>query len=237
MLDDKEGLTDKEKIKLLAIIIIMLAIFLYSVFSKNGDMKLFKKEINKIDVASLFEPIKDNYELIINKTIDNNLEKINYINDGNFKLYNLNDEENGYLIYEGKIYNVELNNFKIKEVKKEFDFINDNYANIDFIKSVLVYCDFVKSGNKKVICNMELSDFINGYNNYYYSKYVYDGSDLITFEFQYETVINSIKVDYSKANKIIKNNDSNVEYEINIKKVNSNDYSYLFDIFKDTLKK
>jgi len=235
--EDRKEWSNKEIIKLSVIIIVMLAMFLFSVFSKNDNLNIFKKNNNNVDVVSLFEPIKDNYELVINKIVDDNTEKIDYISDGTLKLYNLNDEEKGYLIYKEKTYSVELKDFKIKEVKKELDFINDNYANIDFIKSILIYCNSEKENNKKVICSMELSNFINGYNNYFQTNYVYDGEEVITFEFQHGSIVNTIIVDYSKANKIINNSDSNIEYNIKIKKVNSNDYSSLFEIFKDTLKK
>lgn len=235
--EDRKEWSNKEIIKLSAIIIVMLAMLLYSIFSGKVEIKKKKNNMKNVDVKELFEPIKDNYELEIYKTIGDDTEKIDYITDGTFKLYNLNDEEKGYLIYEGKTYSVESNGFKIKEIKKDPSFISDNYSNIDFIKSILIYCKSTKDDNKKVTCNMELSDFINGYNNYYYRNYVYDGEDIITFEFQHGDIINTITVDYSKANKIIKNSDNNIEYIIKVKNVNSNDYSNLFEVFKNTLKK
>ena len=141
MEDEKKGFSKEEIVKLLAIIIVFIAIFVYSVFSSNDGFKKDNKRVETIDVVKLFEPIKNNYELVIDKTIDDKEEHIDYINDGTFKLYNVNNDNKGYLIYNGKTYVVELKGRKIKEYNKQESFFNDNYSNIDFIKNVVKHCE------------------------------------------------------------------------------------------------
>lgn len=235
--ENKKEFTKEEIIKLLAIFIVLSAMLIYSIFSSNDNVKRVGKKVKNENIIALFEPIKDNYSLTINRLIDDKEEKIEFITDGNFKLYNIDDQENGYLIYSRKTYNVESKGFKIKEYTKELDFVNDCYSDLDFLKSILVYCDLFDVSYNEVKCNMRLSDYVNGFNNYYYMHYVYDGDEVLTFDIKYDNVINSIKVDYSNANKIIKNSNNKVIYDMSVSNVNGNDYSNLFEVFKDTLKK
>ena len=102
MEEKKKELKKEEIIKLLLIIVILGAAFVYSIFADNKEIKKFN-DFNAIsDVNVLFEPITNNYELIIDKTIDDKEEHVEFINDGTFKLYNINNENKGYLIYNNK---------------------------------------------------------------------------------------------------------------------------------------
>jgi hypothetical protein len=85
---------------------------------------------------------------------------------------------------------------------------------------------------------MNVSDYINKYNEYFYTSHVYDGDEKIVFKFTYGSVVNLINVDYSTINRVIKIYDSDiVKYSIKISRVNGNDYSNLLEVYKDTLKK
>ena len=238
MEDEKKGFSKEEIVKLLAIIIIFIAIFVYSVFSSNDGFKKDNKRVETIDVVKLFEPIKNNYELVIDKTIDDKDEHIDYINDGTFKLYNVNNDNKGYLIYNGKTYVVELKGRKIKEYNKQESFFNDNYSNIDFIKNVVKHCESKIINKNEVNCSVKIDDFIKEYNNYFSTHNIYEGEDEIVFNIKHGNIVNNIEVDYSKVNQFVKNNGKSVvKYNIKIKNTNSNDYSNLFEIFSDTLKK
>ena len=102
MEDEKKGFSKEEIVKLLAIIIVFIAIFVYSVFSSNDGFKKDNKRVETIDVVKLFEPIKNNYELVIDKTIDDKDEHIDYINDGTcnyFESINDNNTEKDNIDY------------------------------------------------------------------------------------------------------------------------------------------
>lgn len=238
MEEKKKELKKEEIIKLLLIIVILGAAFVYSIFADNKEIKKFN-DFNAIsDVNVLFEPITNNYELIIDKTIDDKEEHVEFINDGTFKLYNINNENKGYLIYNNKTYVVELKGNKIKEYNKNESFLNDNYSNLEFIKKVIKYCNIANQKRNEVDCEIKINDFINEYNNYFNSDYEYDQEDLIVYKLKFGKIVNNINVDYSLVNQIIKNDGiTKLKYNIKINKVNDNDYSELFDIFASTLKK
>ena len=153
-------------------------------------------------------------------------------------MYNVNNDNKGYLIYNGKTYVVELKGRKIKEYNKQESFFNDNYSNIDFIKNVVKHCESKIINKNEVNCTVKIDDFIKEYNNYFSTHNIYEGEDEIVFNIKHGNIVNNIEVDYSKVNQFVKNNGKSVvKYNIKIKNTNSNDYSNLFEIFSDTLKK
>lgn len=236
-MDDNEPkkFSNEEKIKLFAVFAFLLAILLYSVFSGNHFSEKRNEDMTEININSIFEPIKDNYTLIINKKFNNDEETIEYITDGTLKLYNKEEEQNGYLIYNGKTYYVVSKGYKLKEVKNKPDFIDDNFANIDFIKIIMKQCKIDNKKNYSYDCVIKARDYIEEYNKYFNSNYVYDGEENIVFSIKHGRIAYNISVDYSLANKIIKNG-NNLKYNIKIDKVNDNDYSNLLEVFKDSLK-
>ncbi len=141
MEEEKKKLTNEEILKLIAIVAVLLGILIYSIFSSNNGISKLINSRDNIDIEKMLEPIKNNYSLTIYKTSDNSSDTIEYITDGNLELYNINDKENGYLIYKGKTYYVESSKTKIKEVTKKPDYINDKFTNIDFFKKVTKYCN------------------------------------------------------------------------------------------------
>lgn len=234
----EKGFSKEEIIKLLAIFLVLIGLFAYSVFSSSNGFKKDKEKEITIDVVKLFEPINDNYELKIDRTIDDKIDHIDYINDGTFKLYNVNDDNKGYLIYNKKTYVVELKNRKIKEYSKKESFFDDNYSNIDFIRNVVKHCEVESINRSELNCTITIDEFIKEYNNYFYTHNIYDGEDNIVFNIKYGSIVNDIVVDYSNVNQYIKNDGkTKVNYNIKITNVNANDYSNLFVIFSDTLKK
>lgn len=237
MEEEKKSWTKEEIIKLSVIVILLLAIFIYSIIASNKNIISNKNSFDKTDVQEIFKPIEDNYSLLIDKTINDKNEKIEYINDGTFKLYNIDNDNKGYLIYKDKTYIVEPKGFKIKEYSKNVEAIKDNLYNINFIKSIVKYCDLKNTRDNETDCYINVSDYINNYNNYFYTNYLYDGDDKIIFNFHYGNIVNNIKVDYSKVYEIMKNSNDKVIYNIKIDKVNLNDYSNLFEVFSNTLKK
>ena len=169
MEEEKKEFKKEEIIKLLAIVLILIALFVYSVFSGNKRPKNTNENNNiYLNVNKLFEPIDNNYELIINKTVDDKEEHIEYINDGTFKLYNINNDNKGYLIYNNKTYLIELKGRKIKEYTNTLSFVDDNFSNINFIKKVVNHCTITNLKRKEADCEIKISDYLNEYNNYFY---------------------------------------------------------------------
>ncbi len=236
MEEEKKKLTNEEILKLIAIVAVLLGILIYSIFSSNNGISKLINSRDNIDIEKMLEPIKNNYSLTIYKTSDNSSDTIEYITDGNLELYNTNDKENGYLIYKGKTYYVESSKTKIKEVTKKPDYINDKFTNIDFFKKVTKHCNIEDVKTSRFNCYIDISDYIDEYNNYYKTDYEYNGEEKVLFKIKHGTIVSNISVDYSEINKII-NNGSMLTYDISIKKVNANDYSNLLEVFKDTLKK
>ncbi len=170
--EEKKSWSKEEIIKLSVIVILLLIIFIYSIFSSNKNLVSNKNSFDKNDLQNIFEPIKDNYSLLIDKTINDKNEKIEYINDGTFKLYNIDNQNNGYLVYKNKTYYVEEKGFKIKEYNKNVEAIKDNLYNINFIKSIVKYCDLKNIKSNEADCYIDMNDYINNYNNYFYTNYI-----------------------------------------------------------------
>lgn len=236
MEEERKPLTSEDKVKLVGVIGVFIAIFVYCVASGNnfGSKNVIDDDI-KASPETIFSPVKDNYTLKIRKVTGSKEENIEYITDGTFKLYNVEGEQVGYLIYKGKTYQVQSKNYKIKEIKDYPSFINDRFANIDFIKVVTKHCENINVKNSSFDCNINLKDYIEEYNTYYHTHYEYTGEEKVIFTFEHGKIIRKISVDYSEINKII-NNGKDLKYVINVEKVNDNDYSGLLEIFKDTLK-
>jgi hypothetical protein len=238
MEEEKKSWTKEEIIKLFAIIFILLVIFLYSVFSGNGNINKNKEiKVDLSNISELFKPIDNNYTLIIDKTVNNENTKIEYITDGTLKLYDISGENEGYIIYNDKTYVVDSKKITIKEYNKKLDFINDRFYNIDFIKSIMNICDIEVKSNTSFKCSMDVSSYIANYNEFFHSNYIYLGDEQLVFNIKHGNIANNINVDYSVINNIITGNQDKVEYNIKIENVNNNDYSNLFDVFSDTLKK
>jgi hypothetical protein len=233
---ESKSFSKEEIIKLGLIGGVLIIMLIYSIFSSNNFEKKIINDTPNTNIDEMFAPINNNYTLKINKMSSGKDETIEYITDGTLKLYNVIGKNTGYILYNNKLYSVESKNTKIKEVKDKPEFINDSFANIDFIKKITKLCDLKNVKMNSLDCYISVRDYMEEYNVFFNTNYIYDGEDNIIFTFKHGSIINEITVDYSLINNI-RNNKNDLIYNIRIENVNGNDYSNLFNIFSNTLKK
>ena len=239
MLKKKENKKDNDNtvMKLLVIILIFFLLIVAII-----SMKKFRGINNKIlpnkeNMAELFNNIKDNYTLEIEKKINDNTKNIVYSRDKNLILFEGDYEAKGYLVYKSKVYELNSNN-KIIKSKLSLNKIEDSYYDIDLIKKLFNYCDVEYVNNVKALCKIKYSDYLNEYNTKYKTKIEIDVDNSIEFYIvHYSDRIGKIIVDYSGINKIINNTEDSVNYGILIKDIDNNDFSDYLNYYKKELSK
>ncbi len=202
--------------------------------TKKDDIKVDEITIKKEELISRLDLIKDNYEILIYKVTNEDEKKLEIKRDKDLTIYYgtaLNIE--GYIEYKNNIYIPGSETFKLA---KKGEVINDipNYIyNFDLIKKVTNYCTF-KDNNT---CEINVSEYLNEYNNIYKTSYKIDEDKKMSIVFEYGTNINSIKFSTNDFEKIIKNSNENTEYSIYINNINSNNFESEIKYFEDLTKK
>ena len=189
------------------------------------------------EVKSYFQYIASNYSMDLTKEINGKTEVIKYTTDGTFDLYNFENDSNGYLIYKDTIYLIDNEKFTIKNYNGTLNIVNDKYADARFIKDVSEYCTIEIITSGEATCKVGFGDYITKYNEKYGTSIEYSGEEVLIFNIEYSGSINNIKVDYTEINKIINNSSDNIVYNYKLYNYRLNDFSTLYEIYPDTIKK
>lgn len=246
----KKQLTNfKEKISNIRItnnvkLILVLIFFVVSIiFIANNrlkyDNKLEEKVANKIKIIELLNKVDDNYSLSVTKKYKDKSENINYQKSDKIELYSGDNlAHDGFIVYNDQVFYSDSQEEKIHKDNKTYDFLNDNYLDMNLYKKVINYCEFEYISNTKSTCNIKLSDFIKAYNDLYDTNFeVISDSDL-TFEVTYSTYrFNEINIDYTKIDEIINPNKESKIYNIKINRFDSSLVNTIYEYFKEDLNK
>ena len=220
-------------------IIILFFLFMIGFIFLTGSRKSKKEtviEVDKEKIINLFSKINDNYTLVINKNINNDINKIIYYKSKDGEMYEVGNSL--YFIYNKIKYKINVDNGKIQKVNDKLDFTNDRFSDIDLLKKVFNYCEFEYINDVKVNCKIKYSDYLNEYNKMYNTSLVTDHNNFIDFNIvYYEDSIGKINVDYTNINEIVNFNNDDIVYGIKIENIDSNDFSILFEKYKDVIKK
>ena len=154
--------------------------------------------------------------------------------DGNLTSY-ISDsiDKGGYIIYKDKYFVPgDNNNFMIvNNVKK---LVPSSIYDLDFIKSLISYCDFIDNNT----CKIKYSDYLKEYNYRYKTSYEIEEYDTFLINLTYSSkYITKISYDYTLLNKMISNNENNVNYLIRISNINNNNFSDQFEYFDNLIEK
>lgn len=246
----KKQLTNfKEKISNIRItnnvkLILVLIFFVVSIiFIANNrlryDNKLEEKVANKIKIIELLNKVDDNYSLSVTKKYKDKSENINYQKSDKIQLYSGDNlAHDGFIVYNDQVFYSDSQEEKIHKDNKTYDFLNDNYLDMNLYKKVINYCEFEYISNTKSTCNIRLSDFIKAYNDLYDTNFeVISDSDL-TFDVTYSTYrFNEINIDYTKIDEIINPNKESTIYNIKINRFDSSLVNTIYEYFKEDLNK
>ena len=241
MLEDlkktKKFLKDNKKI---IYIILILLILIFAIFA--SPVKFNKKvyhTVNKDKIVELFNKINDNYSLTIEENINGELKKLEYSRDSKVILYegDLIDKD-GYLLYENRLYSLNSKTEKLTKEKNIPSFINDRLYDLNLIKKIIPYCEFEYVNEVKANCKINLSSYINEYNNLYNENIEVLEDEKLNFEIiHYSNRIGKINVDYKSINKLINNNDNDVFYGIKIYNIDSNNHDIILEHYKEVIAK
>ncbi len=216
----------------------LIIIFIILLSPAKYNNKEIKNDVSLDEIVNLFNKINNNYSLTIEENINGELKILEYSNDSKVILYEgskVND--NGYLLYNGKLYMANLKNNKLTKEKSMPNFVNDRLYDLNLLKKVIPHCELEYVNEVKANCKMNLSSYINEYNNLYNENISILEDEKINFEIiHYSNRIGKINVDYTTINKLINNNEDNVFYGIKIYNIDSNDFSDILEYYKDTLK-
>ena len=215
----------------------IIIIFVLLVSPNDSNNNKIKHYVSKDNMVELFNKINNNYSLTIEENINGDLKTLEYSNDSKIILYEgSKTDNNGYLLYNNNLYLLNSDNAKLTKVKNIPSFVNDRLYDLNLLKKVIPYCEFDYINEVKANCKMNLSSYINEYNQLYNENISVEEDKEIIFEIiHYSYRIGKINVDYTPINKLINNND-NVFYGIKIYNIDSNDFSEILEHYKDILK-
>ena len=235
----KKQLKDiKEKISNIRItnnvkLILVLIFFVVSIiFIANNrlryDNKLEEKVANKIKIIELLNKVEDNYSLEVTKKYKDKSEILNYQKADKLQLYSGDNlDHDGFIIYNNQVFYSDSQEEKLHKDDKTYDFINDNYLDINLYKKVVNYCEFEYVSNTK-----------SAYNDLYDTSFEVTNDSNLTFDTIYSSSrFSGINIDYTKINEIINPTKESVTYNIKINKFDSTLIDTIYEYFKDDLNK
>ena len=232
------GFKNNNILKIIVIILIFM-LLIVGILSMRSAKPIPKKIMpNKDNISELFNNIKDNYTLEIDKNIDGVTSNIIYSRDKNLILFEGEYEADGYLVYKDKVYEINANNQKLSKSKLSIDKIEDKYYDIELIKSLFGFCEPEYITNVKALCKIKYSDYLDTYNNKYNTKIESKIDGFIElYVVHYADRIGKIIIDYTDINRIINNSNVRVDYGILIKDIDKNDFSDYLNYYKKVLTK
>lgn len=244
---NKEEKSEEEKTKeinqktLIYLIIFVVGIsFLFINTNEKGNGNNTKPNnentitITKEDIVKKLDNIKDNYSLDITEKVNDEIVKLKIDTDGKLTSYiSESIDSGGYIFYNNEYFVPGNNNDFVvsKNVKKS---IAENIYDLDLVKSLTNYCEFIDNNN----CKIKYSDYLKEYNYKYKTTYEIEEDDNFLISFTYsENYITKISYDYTLINKIINNSENKINYIIRISNINKNDFSDQFEYFNNLIKK
>ncbi len=238
MLDEEKEST---QIKPIAFVVagIALLMVIYILFGTKTDLSITGENENAtINIDTLFSTIRDNYTIKIVETNDTGTTMWEFDREKDFKLYDLNmntDNEKGYAVYNDKtfIFDNEHKLYPTNDIVTN----KDAFINLKLIRDVLKECELEIVSDNSSKCNINTSKYIEKYNEYYNTDYKSDDSKTEISIVYYSNEIHDISIDYTNINKIINENDSKLNYKMTIININENDYSDIYNYYKEVLNK
>lgn len=237
MLDEENGI-NTNTLKLIGslIVVFFMLVFIITAPSK-GEKKendIETGEVNKEDILLLFNQIENNYALTITQTVNDETKTLELLTNSRVNLYEGDMlDRDGYLYYDGKLFYIDSDNYKIVKTDKQYDFINDPYYDLNMIKRIVNYCEFSYENEVKANCKMKLSEYFKEYNEKYNTNYnVDDDKELNIVVVHYSNKIEKVIIDYSDINKIIKDSDDEVSYGIRFDDYDDNTIQEIFNKYK-----
>ena len=142
MLERFNDLNNKDKSTLVCgIVVLLMIIFVFSTgfFSKPSvkENNVSSEEVNK-----LFDNVKDNYVININKNINNMNEKIIYYTDNKLELFENDIYEDGVIRYNGNIFCLDSDTMELNQCDSEYNYVNDSFYDFKFIKLLTEDCKY-----------------------------------------------------------------------------------------------
>lgn len=235
MLNEEKG----SEIKPIVFVAVGAAILmiLYIIFGGKTDLSITgEKEPSAINIDALFSTIKDNYSIKVYETNSTGTTKWEYDREKDFTMYDLNmntDYEKGYLVYKGKefVFDSERNIYPSNDNVTS----KDNFINLKLLRDVLKECEFKYVSDSSSECSIDTAKYIEKYNEYYNTDYKSDDSKTDMSIVYYSGEIHDIEVDYTNINKIINESDNKLKYKMTIININENDYSDIYNYYKDKI--
>lgn len=244
--EEKKNEEKPEDIRKKALIYLCIIIVGWALLSigNNGENKETPKTDNnkqeeitvkKEDIYNKLDLIKTNYNIKVYKVIGEEESKLDIARDDDISIITgsaLN--ESGYVQYKGKNYIVSGEEFAFDKNKKLKCDIPEYSYNIELLKNVVNYCNFIDNNN----CEINVSYYLNEYNKIYNTTYKIDEDTKMTIKFEYnDKMVTSIVYNFLEVQRIIEKNDKNIEYYIYIESIGRSDFSDKVQYFEELSKK
>lgn len=191
--------------------------------------------VKKEDIVDKLNLIETNYHIYVYKNIDKDSKKVDISRDGDISIYTGNAvNDSGYVQYKDKYFIAGEDDFILVKNNKIKNEIPKYSYNFELLKNVANYCNFKDNYN----CEINVSDYLNEYNNIYKTSYKIDEDKIMSFEYKYDDKkITSLTYDFSEVQKIIEKKEQNIKYSIYIEDIENNDFSKQTEYFDDLIKK
>lgn len=234
MLEKFNDMSAKDKVTVVCGFIVFLVMVFVLSTGFEGDIPKPVFSVNMDELNSILDDLGNNYTINIKDTTGDKTVNYIYYFDGKLKLYESDNDQYGYLEYNGKRYQMNGVTKELVEYEESVGFIDNPLYDYDLIKNFTDSCNYEYVSDNNASCKITLNEYLKYHNNKYNTSYVGSDSDFITLNIIYGKRVNSIKIDYTAYNKVVNYGEDNVNIEFSIS-YDSNNFDTIYDNYKDVL--
>lgn len=234
MLDKFNDMNLKDKTTVICgIIMLFVIIFVLSTgFNRGLPKPVF--EVDSDEINLIIDDLGDNYTMNITDTTGNVVKNYIHYYDGRFHLYENENDNIGYLEYNGNRYQMDGLTRELTLFTGNVGYIDNPLYDYDLIKTFTDNCKYEYVNENKATCKISLNEYLSYHNTKYNTSYVGNDTDYINISVSYSKKLNSIEIDYSAYNKVVNLAEDNVFVKIKFN-YNSNNFNIIYDNYKDVL--
>lgn len=234
MLEKFNDLSLKDKITVICGGIFLLVMLFVLGTGFKGDIPKTEFKVNAEELNKIIDDLGNNYTVTISDTSGDKVSKFIHYYDGKIHLYESEDNDYGYLEYNGKRFRMDGLTRELVEYDESVGYIDNPLYDYDLIKDFTKSCDYEYVNMNSANCKISLNEYLRYHNSKYNTSYVGVDDEFITLSITYGKRLSYLKIDYSSYNKIVNLGENNNFVEFSFK-YNVNDFTSIYDNYKDVL--
>lgn len=199
-----------------------------------GETRKDKKEYQQTKLSSITSKIYNNYSADI-KVYDGEEEStLEYKTDSKINIYSSElFPKTEYISYNDELYYLENDNVSKSNMKDINDLFMYQYYDINFILSLFKDCKTKYTNSKTVYCNISLSKYFEHFNKKYNTDFQVKNDNVVIIAIMFDKELEKVSIMYDDINRIINNEDKELQYIITLSNINGNDFSDYLKYFNE----